>query len=109
VNTALGKVFLSSPRLVTCACSGVKSHAISPLRGWLTRSSNELKYIAAKMASQFSYRQSADLLHELLGVDIRFSTSLSETPCSRRVLGWITMKRYNRLQTGADLGTAVLK
>src|SRR5277367_619284 len=73
VNTALGKVFFSSPRLVTCACNGVKSHAISPLQGWLTRSSNELKYIAAKMASQFSYRQSADLLHELLGVDIRFS------------------------------------
>ncbi|HEY3654738.1 MAG TPA: hypothetical protein VGL34_07090, partial [Steroidobacteraceae bacterium] len=31
-----------------------------------------LKYIAAKMASQFSYRQAAGILHELLPVDLRF-------------------------------------
>lgn len=73
VNTALGKVFLPALRLVTCSCDGINSSAISPLKGWLARSTNELKYFASRMASQFSYRQSAALLHELLGVDLRFS------------------------------------
>jgi len=72
VQTAFGKVFLRSPRLVICACSGARRGAISPLKGWLTRSTNELKYIAAKMASQYSYRQAAAILHELLPVDLRF-------------------------------------
>jgi hypothetical protein len=54
--------FLPSPRLVICACSGARRGAISPLKGWLTRSTNELKYIAAKMASQYSYRQAAAIL-----------------------------------------------
>jgi hypothetical protein len=47
-------------------------HAISPLKGWLTRSSNELRYLAAKLASQHSYRQAAAILHELLGVHLKF-------------------------------------
>jgi len=61
VNTALGKVFLPAPRLVTCSCDGTHSRAISPLKGWLARSTNELKYLASRMASQYSYRQSAAL------------------------------------------------
>ncbi len=72
IQTVFGKVFLPSPRLMICACGGAKHGAISPLKGWLTRSTNELKYIAAKMASQFSYRQAAGILHELLPVDLRF-------------------------------------
>ena len=76
INTALGKVFLPAPRLVTCSCDGINSSAISPLKGWLARSTNELKYLASRMASQFSYRQSAALLHELLGVDLRFHASV---------------------------------
>jgi len=45
---------------------------ISPLKGWLTRSTNELKYLAAKVASQLSCRQAAAILHELLPVDLKF-------------------------------------
>jgi hypothetical protein len=50
---------------MSCACGGAESRAISPLKGWLTRSTNELKYLAAKVASQLSYRQAAAILHEL--------------------------------------------
>jgi hypothetical protein len=66
IHTALGKVFLPSPRLMSYACGGGESRAISPLKGWLIRSTNELKYLAEKVASQLSYRQAAAILHELL-------------------------------------------
>ena len=45
---------------------------MSPLKGWLARTSQELRYQAARLGSIHSYRQAATTLHELLGVDLRF-------------------------------------
>jgi hypothetical protein len=42
------------------------------LKGWLSRSSNELRYQAAKWGSTHSYRQAAAILQELLPVDWKF-------------------------------------
>jgi hypothetical protein len=42
------------------------------LKGWLSRSSQELRYQAARLGSMHSYRQAATTLHELLGVDPSF-------------------------------------
>jgi hypothetical protein len=72
IHTALGRVYLPSPRLVSCACDGSKPRAISPLKGCLTRSTNELRYLSASLAAQYSYRQAAAILHELLPVHPRF-------------------------------------
>jgi hypothetical protein len=72
IHTAYGRVYLPSPRMMSCTCDGSPRRAISPLKGWLTRSSNELRYLAAKLASQHSYRQAAAILHELLGVHLKF-------------------------------------
>jgi hypothetical protein len=72
IHTVLGRVYLPSPRLKGCGCDGSKRRAISPLKGWLTQSSNELRYLAAKLASQHSYRQAAAILHELLPVHPKF-------------------------------------
>src|SRR5271166_4532101 len=72
VRTLFGRVFLESPRLVSCSCDGTRSRAISPLKAWLARSSQELCYQAAKWGSAHSYRQAAMILQELLGVDLGF-------------------------------------
>ena len=72
VHTLLGRVLLPSLRLVSCPCDGSPPRAISPLKGWLARSSQELCYQAAKWGSAHSYRQAAAILHELLGVDLSF-------------------------------------
>jgi len=72
IHTAFGRVYLPSARVMSCTCDGTPRRAISPLKGWLTRSSNELRYLAAKLASQHSYRQAAAILHELLGVHLKF-------------------------------------
>jgi len=72
VHTLFGRVLLLSLRLVSCPCSGIRSLAISPLKGWLARTSQELRYQAAKLGSAHSYRQAAAILHELLGVDLSF-------------------------------------
>jgi hypothetical protein len=72
VHTLFGRVLLQSPRLVSCPCEGTASRAISPLKGWLARTSQELCYQAAKLGSTHSYRQAAAALHELLGVDLSF-------------------------------------
>jgi hypothetical protein len=62
IHTAFGRVYLPSPRLMSCPCNDSPRRAISPLKGWLTRSSNELHYLAARLASQHSYRQAAAIL-----------------------------------------------
>jgi hypothetical protein len=72
VHTLFGRVILQSPRLVSCPCEGTASRTISPLKGWLARTSQELRYQAAKLGSTHSYRQAAAVLHELLGVDLSF-------------------------------------
>jgi hypothetical protein len=72
IHTAFGRVYVSSPRVINCSCGGSQRRAISPLKGWLARSSNELRYLAAKLASQHSYRQAAAILHELMGVHLKF-------------------------------------
>jgi hypothetical protein len=59
IHTALGRVYLPSPRLISCTCDGSMQRAISPLKGWLMRSSNELRYLSASLAAQHSYRQAA--------------------------------------------------
>jgi hypothetical protein len=73
VHTLFGRVLLQSPRLVSCPCEGTASRAISPLKGWLAGTSQELRYQAARLGSNHSYRQAASVLHELLGVDLSFS------------------------------------
>jgi hypothetical protein len=72
IHTVLGRVYLPSPRLVSCTCDGSMQRAISPLKGWLTRSSNELRYLSASLAAQHSYRQAAAILHTLLPVHPKF-------------------------------------
>jgi hypothetical protein len=72
IHTTFGRVYLPSPRVPSCACNSSRRRAISPLKGWLARSTNELRYLAAKLASQHSYRQAAAIMHELLGVHPRF-------------------------------------
>jgi hypothetical protein len=67
-----GRVLLPSPRLVSYPCSGSPPFAISPLKGWLARTSQELRYQAAKLGRAHSYRQAAATLHELLGIDLSF-------------------------------------
>jgi hypothetical protein len=66
IHTTFGRVYLPSPRVMSCTCDSSQRRAISPLKGWLTRSTNELRYLAAKLASQHSYRQAAAILHDLL-------------------------------------------
>jgi hypothetical protein len=71
IHTTFGRVYLPSPRVMSCTCNPVQRRAISRL-GWLTRSTNELRYLAAKPESQHSYRQAAAILQDLLGVHPRF-------------------------------------
>src|ERR1700678_4085186 len=52
IHTTFGRVYLPSPRVMSCTCNPVPRPAISPLKGWLTRSTNELRYLPAKLASQ---------------------------------------------------------
>ena len=59
VHTLFGHVLLPSPRLISCSCDGSRPRAISPLKGWLSGSGNELRYQAARLGSTFSYRQAA--------------------------------------------------
>jgi hypothetical protein len=47
IHTVFGRVYLSSPRVISCSCGGSQRRAMSPLKGWLARSSNELRYLAA--------------------------------------------------------------
>ncbi len=72
IHTTFGRVYLPSPRVLSCTCNSSQRRPISPLKGWLTRSTNELRFLAAKLASQHSYRQAAAILHDLLGVHPRF-------------------------------------
>ena len=72
VHTLFGRVFVQAPRLISCCCTGERTRALSPLKGWLARSSQELRYQAARLGSMHSYRQAATTLHELLGVDLSF-------------------------------------
>ena len=72
IQTAFGRVYLSGPRVISCSCGCSQRRAISPLKGWLARSSNELRCLAAKLASQHSYRQAAAILHELMSVHLKF-------------------------------------
>jgi hypothetical protein len=39
VHTLFGHVLLQSPRVISCACSGNAARAITPLKGWLARTS----------------------------------------------------------------------
>ena len=72
VHTLFGRVALCATRWVSCDCDGSCRHAFSPLRGWLSRSSNELRYQAARWGSAYSYRAAAAILQKLLSVDWRF-------------------------------------
>jgi hypothetical protein len=72
VHTLFGRVRVQAPRLASCCCTGDHPRAWSPLKGWLARSSQELRYQAARLGSMHSYRQAASTLHELLGVDLSF-------------------------------------
>jgi hypothetical protein len=47
IHTTFCRVYLPSPRVMSCTCNPVQRRAISRL-GWLTRSTNELRYLAAK-------------------------------------------------------------
>src|ERR1019366_8260277 len=67
VHTLFGRVLLQAPRLVSCRCTGERARVFSPLKGWLARSSQELRYQAARLGSMRSYRQAATTLQELLG------------------------------------------
>jgi hypothetical protein len=72
VHTLFGRISLSATRLLSCSCGDTRPTAFSPLRGWLTRCTNELQYQAARWGSEHSYREAAAILQELLPVDWRF-------------------------------------
>jgi hypothetical protein len=72
VHTLFGRISLSAVRLFTCDCDGSRRRAFSPLHGWLSQCSNELRYQAARWGGEHSYREAAAILHELLPVDWRF-------------------------------------
>ena len=72
IHTLFGRVHVQAPRLVSCRCTGEQARAFSPLKGWLARSSQELRYQAARLGSMYSYRQAATTLHDLLGADLSF-------------------------------------
>jgi hypothetical protein len=72
VHTLFGRISLSAIRLLSCGGDGSKRRALSPLHGWLSRCSNELRYQAARWGSEHSYREAAAILQELLPVDWRF-------------------------------------
>src|SRR5882724_11900931 len=46
VHTLFGRVLVHAPRLTSCCCRGEGTRALSPLKGWLARSSQELRYQA---------------------------------------------------------------
>jgi hypothetical protein len=73
----------------------------APRRFWLTRSTNELRYLAAKLASRHSYRQAAAVLHDLLCVCIRGSATYQsgQRPWTRVVV-WIRIRFASRLRIG---------
>jgi hypothetical protein len=73
VHTVWGRVYVQSARLTRCVCDGTKPLTVTPLKGWLSRQSNELRYLAASLAAQHSYRRAAAILHQLLPVHPRFS------------------------------------
>ena len=64
IHTLFGRVHVQAPRLVSCRCTGEQARAFSPLKGWLARSSQELRYQAARLGSMYSYRQAATTLHD---------------------------------------------
>src|ERR1039457_1266316 len=68
VHTPLGPVLLPCPLLLSCRCDGTGRRAVSPLKGWLARCSNELSYQAAKWGSAHSYPQAAATLAQMLPV-----------------------------------------
>ena len=72
VHTLFGLVPVPGIRLISCNCDGSPRRAFSPLKGWLTRSSNELRYQAARLGSSHSYRTAAKMLQELLPVHWQF-------------------------------------
>lgn len=72
VHTLFGRVALSATRWLSRGCDGSRRRAFSPLKGWFSRSSNELRYQAARWGSAYSYRAAAAILQELLPVDWRF-------------------------------------
>ena len=47
VQTLFRRVLVRAPRLVSCSCNGVPLRGVSPLKGWLARTSQELRYQAA--------------------------------------------------------------
>lgn len=66
VHALFGRISLGARRWVPCGCDVSPRRAFSPLKGWLSRTSNEPGYQAAKWGSTHSYRQAAAILQHLL-------------------------------------------
>jgi hypothetical protein len=70
VRTVFGKMALTSPRLLSCACEtapGADRHSTSPLCKALSRRvTPELEYLQVKWAAHLPFRQAAGLLKEIL-------------------------------------------
>ena len=88
VHTLFGRISLSATRLLSGGCGGSRRAAFSPLRGWLTRRTNELQYQAARWGSEHSYREAAPILQELLPVDWRFGHVRVRDAAWRPAPGW---------------------
>jgi hypothetical protein len=70
-RTAFGKLKLDSPRFYTCDCHPRPECSESPLARLLSeRTSPELLYLQTKWASLMSYGMTADLLNDVLPVDV---------------------------------------
>ncbi len=71
-RTAFGDISLRSPRWHTCGCEGKPAKAtFSPLNAILTtHTAPELDFLQSKWAAHLSFAAVADLLHDVLPVDV---------------------------------------
>ncbi len=68
-RTLFGIVNLQSPRLYRCQCNKPETKTFSPLSEWLNdKNIPELQYIETKWASLISFKQTADLLKDILPI-----------------------------------------
>ncbi len=74
-RTPFGKLKLNSPRLYTCSCQEEAKKSYSPLATTLSEKiSPELLYLESKWSSLMSYGLTADIINDILPIDISAST-----------------------------------
>lgn len=79
-RTLFGTLHFQSPRLLECTCQGQEKSTFSPLAILLSeRISPEFVYLQSKWASLMSYGMTANLLEEVLPLEINPSSVINNT------------------------------